>query len=95
MYVANTISTLLLPTDITHLESFKNTVEVLFKWKDLLGETIYTLKKCMVEQQLSGVVRPSTPDSNIPATPSVFFTPKSNRIKEATFTEEQEEQEEY
>jgi hypothetical protein len=50
VYVANAISTLLLPTDITHLESFKNTVGVLFKWKDFLGETIYTLKKCMVEQ---------------------------------------------
>jgi hypothetical protein len=31
VYVANTISTLLLPTDITHLESFKKAVEVLFK----------------------------------------------------------------
>lgn len=94
VYVANTISTLLLPTDITHLESFKKTVGVLFKWKDFLRETVYTLKACMVDQQLSGVIRSSTPDSNIPATPSVFFTPKSNRIKEATFAEEQEEQEE-
>ncbi|RCH80029.1 hypothetical protein CU098_003805, partial [Rhizopus stolonifer] len=66
VYIANTISTLLLPTDITHLESFKKTVRVLFKWKDFLGETIYTLKKCMVDQQLSGVVRSSTPDSDIP-----------------------------
>ncbi|KAG1451944.1 hypothetical protein G6F56_007952 [Rhizopus delemar] len=94
-FIANTISTLLLPTDITHLESFKKTVRVLFKWKDFLGETIYTLKKCMVDQQLSGVVRSSTPDSDIPVTPSVFFTLKSNRIKEVSFTERQEEQEEY
>ncbi|CAO3681609.1 unnamed protein product [Rhizopus stolonifer] len=95
VYVANTISTLLLPTDITHLESFKKTVRVLFKWKDFLSETIYTLKACMVGQQLSSVVRSSTPDSNILATPSVFFTPKSNRIKAATVAEEEEEQEEY
>jgi hypothetical protein len=64
---------------------------MLFKWKGFLRETTYTLKACMVNQQLSGVARSSTPDSNIPATPSMFFTPKSNIIKEATFTEEQEE----
>lgn len=38
VYVANNISTLLLPIDIAHLESFKRIVEVLFKWKDFLGE---------------------------------------------------------
>ncbi|KAI9486865.1 MAG: hypothetical protein EXX96DRAFT_466650, partial [Benjaminiella poitrasii] len=33
VYVANTISTLLLPTNVTHLKSLKKTVKVLFKWK--------------------------------------------------------------
>ena len=44
LYVATTISTSLLPTDVAHLEQFKKTIEMLLKWKYFLKETIHTVK---------------------------------------------------
>ncbi|CAO3625909.1 unnamed protein product [Mucor hiemalis] len=79
---------------INELVAMNFIVEVLFKWKDFLCESIRTLKKSMMEQQLCSMVRSSTPAADIPATPPIFFTPKSNRIKESMLTEEDGVQEE-
>lgn len=49
VYVANAISTLILPTDTSHLQVFKKTLCVLFKWKDFLCDTIHTLKTNMAD----------------------------------------------
>lgn len=73
------------------MESFKKTLAALFKWERFYEDTIFTLKKCMAEQELSDIVRSSTSDSAVPVTPLLFFTPKNARVKEAAMMEDQEE----
>lgn len=89
--IANTISTLLMPTDITHMKSFKKTLTALFKRRDFMNNSIFTLKKFKAEQELSDVIRSSTSDSAVTLTPLLFFTPKNARVKEAAMMEDQEE----
>lgn len=88
VFTANPITTLIFPTDISHLKPFRKTVEELFKWKDFLYETICTMKECLVEQRLSGVVRTSSTLTSITVPPSIFFTPKNNRVQSTVPMEE-------
>ncbi|CAO3601275.1 unnamed protein product [Absidia cylindrospora] len=87
LFVPSVLSKIFLPTDISHLGLFKESVKALFMWKEFLADVVKKLKKKILVKQLEKnlddmVYGPSSHcTEQIPSPPLVFFTPKQNRVK--------------
>lgn len=72
------VQPLSLPTEMSQLPLFTDTIKGLFVWKNFLEEQVRTLKLTTMKQKLDNIVYMPTSD-DCEALPMIFFTPKRTR----------------
>ncbi|KAI9300945.1 hypothetical protein BJ944DRAFT_187530 [Cunninghamella echinulata] len=82
--VAKVFDKVIIPTDVSHLSDFKDTLNALFSFKTFIVDLCFKLKKKSQEiefnNKLFNIIHRNTVKQG-PLSPFIFYTPKNQRIK--------------
>ncbi|KAG2224795.1 hypothetical protein INT45_005319 [Circinella minor] len=93
VYTATLVDAILLPTNMTELKAFKNSLNTLIKWRNFMREQIKTIKTSTTVKDLSSAAHDiygeeqgyNEEDNTV--LPTIFFTPKNKRAQKRAYAE--------
>ncbi|CAO3654361.1 unnamed protein product [Cunninghamella echinulata] len=83
--VAKLFDKVIIPTDVSHLSGFKNTLNVLFSFKTFIMDLCFKLKEKSQEiefnDKLFNITHCNIVEQDSSLSPFIFYAPKNQRVK--------------